>query len=125
MDDSETKRIWHEYGRRRTQTFALFVAALVAPTILALVARADNRMVLATAFVVLLATMYASASLFFPSGTGNVRNAGAGLSCSTAGSRSCEESASTADCESAAHPPARLQFPAGGHECNRLIASVD
>src|SRR5437868_14012741 len=56
MDDSETKRIWHEYGRRRTQAFAMFVAALVAPAILALVARAHNRVVLATAFVVLVAT---------------------------------------------------------------------
>jgi hypothetical protein len=55
MDDSETKRIWHEYGRHRTQAFAMFVAALVAPGILALVARTDNRVGLASAFVVLVA----------------------------------------------------------------------
>lgn len=69
--------------------------------------------------------MYASASLFYASGTGNVRNAGAGLSDSTAGSRSYDESASTADCESAAYPPATLQFPAGGHEGNGLLIEID
>ena len=56
MDDHQTARMWHEYRRRRTQAFAMFIAAFVAPAIPALAARADNRVGLVAAFAVLVVT---------------------------------------------------------------------
>jgi len=56
MDDRETAHIWHEYRRRKTLAFAMFIAAFVAPVILTLATRTDNRISLVIALAVLIAT---------------------------------------------------------------------